>query len=70
MSSSSLILVMLFTFPFLQIEALGPATVNLGTAANYVILAQTGITTTGSTAIVGSLGLTRRGYVLANVGSS
>ena len=28
--------------------AAGPATINLGTAANYVILAKTAITTTGS----------------------
>ncbi|MBE3063484.1 MAG: DUF3494 domain-containing protein, partial [Spirochaetes bacterium] len=35
----------------------GPATVNLGTAGNYVILAQTGVTTTGTTAIVGDIGV-------------
>jgi len=36
-------------------EAVG--TVNLGTAANYVILAKTGITTTGVTAIKGNIGI-------------
>lgn len=35
----------------------GPAPVVLGTAGNYVILAKTGVSTTGTTAIVGDLGL-------------
>jgi hypothetical protein len=35
----------------------GPAAVDLGTAANYVILAKSTVTTTGTTAIVGDLGL-------------
>jgi len=35
----------------------GPSPVNLGTAGNYVILAKSGISTTGTTAIVGDLGL-------------
>ena len=34
-----------------------PATVNLGTAGNFVILSKAGITTTGTTAIVGNLGV-------------
>jgi len=37
--------------------ARGPAPVVLGTAGNFVILAQTTITTTGTTSIVGDLGL-------------
>lgn len=37
--------------------AAGPATVNLGTAGNFTILAKTGISTTGSTSVVGDLGL-------------
>jgi len=37
--------------------AAGPSTVNLGTASNFVILAKTGITTTGVTAIVGNMGV-------------
>jgi hypothetical protein len=37
--------------------AAGPAPVNLGTAGNFVILAKTGISTTGPTSIVGDLGL-------------
>lgn len=35
----------------------GPAFVNLGTAGNYVILAKSGISTTGTTSIVGDIGL-------------
>lgn len=34
-----------------------PAVVNLGTAENYVILAKTGVTVTGSTHIVGDIGV-------------
>ncbi len=37
--------------------ALGPAPVNLGTAGNYVILAKTGVSTTGATAVTGDIGL-------------
>jgi len=36
---------------------LGPTAVNLGTAANYVILAKAGITTTGVTVITGDIGI-------------
>lgn len=35
----------------------GPATVVLGTAGNFVILAKTGISTTGATSIVGDIGI-------------
>jgi hypothetical protein len=35
----------------------GPAAVNLGTAGNFVALAKTGISTTGTTAIVGDIGV-------------
>ncbi|MCF7920967.1 MAG: ice-binding family protein [Candidatus Cloacimonetes bacterium] len=35
----------------------GPATVNLGTANHYAILAKTGVSTTGTTDIVGSIGI-------------
>lgn len=37
--------------------AAGPKAVNLGTAGNFVLLTKTGITTTGTTAIVGSMGV-------------
>jgi methionine-rich copper-binding protein CopC len=35
----------------------GPAPVSLGTADNFVILAKTGITTTGATSVVGNIGV-------------
>ena len=35
----------------------GPTSVNLGTAGNYVILAKSGVSTTGTTAVVGNVGL-------------
>jgi len=35
----------------------GPAPVNLGTAGNFVILAKTGVSTTGTTAVTGNIGL-------------
>jgi len=35
----------------------GPTIVNLGTSENYVILTKTGITTTGTTDIVGNIGV-------------
>jgi hypothetical protein len=37
--------------------ALGPKTVNLATAGDFVILAKTGITTTGTTTTVGDIGV-------------
>lgn len=43
--------------PATPAAAKGPAAVNLGTAANYVILAETLITTTGTTAVTGDLGI-------------
>jgi hypothetical protein len=37
--------------------AKGPAAVNLGTAGNFVILAKSGVSTTGTTTVVGDIGL-------------
>lgn len=37
--------------------AAGPAPVNLGTAGNFVILTKTGVSTTGTTAVVGNIGV-------------
>ena len=42
--------------PFVALAA-GPAAVNLGTAGNFVILAKTGISTTGVTSVVGDIGV-------------
>ncbi len=46
-----------WTFTTVSTSATGPAAVNLGTAANYVILAKSGVSTTGVTAITGNVGL-------------
>ncbi|HCE67377.1 MAG: hypothetical protein A2X82_04310 [Geobacteraceae bacterium GWC2_55_20] len=43
--------------PTADTSAAGPKAVNLGTAGNFVLLTKTGITTTGTTAIVGSMGV-------------
>jgi hypothetical protein len=45
------------TNPVSGTTAAGPKAVNLGTAGTFVILTETGITTTGTTAIVGSIGV-------------
>ena len=39
------------------VEAAGPAIVNLGSAGDFVILAKTGISTTGTTSVVGNIGV-------------
>lgn len=39
------------------VASVGPAPVNLGTAGNYVILTKTGVSTTGTTAVVGNIGV-------------
>ena len=38
------------------VNAAGPAAVNLGSAGNFVILAKSGVSTTGTTSIVGDIG--------------
>jgi hypothetical protein len=43
--------------PVTSATAAGPKAVNLGTAVNFVILSKTGITTTGTTAVVGDIGV-------------
>ncbi len=51
----AMLMVTLMTAP--AAFAAGPATVNLGSAVNFAALAKTGISTTGTTAIVGDIGL-------------
>ena len=46
-----------WSFTTVASSATGPAAVNLGTAGNYVVLATSGISTTGATTIVGDLAL-------------
>ena len=43
--------------PDTSVTAAGPKAVNLGTAGSFVMLTKTGITTTGTTAVVGSIGV-------------
>ena len=43
--------------PAVAVSQSSPAPVNLGTAGDFVILAKTGITTTGTTRIVGDIGI-------------
>ena len=46
-----------WSFTTVATSLTGPAVVNLGTAANYVILAKSAVSTTGTTAVVGNVGL-------------
>jgi hypothetical protein len=46
-----------WSFTTVASSATGPAAVNLGTAGNYVILSKSGISTTGTTAVVGDIGV-------------
>jgi hypothetical protein len=52
----SMLVLSVFTFVTGAIAA-GPTAVNLGTAGDFVILTKTGITTTGTTAVVGNMGV-------------
>ena len=46
-----------WSFTTVNSSVTGPASVNLGTAANFAILAKTGISTTGAGSVTGNLGL-------------
>jgi hypothetical protein len=56
--------------------AAGPAPVDLGTAGNFVILAKTGVSTTGATAVTGDIGVSPAatsyltGFSLTKVGTT
>lgn len=59
-ASNRVLLVSLFVAGLaapVSVFAAGPSAVNLGSAGNFVILAKTGVSTTGTTAIVGDVGL-------------
>jgi hypothetical protein len=56
-SAAALAVFFAFGFGPIAVFAAGPATVNLGAAGNFVILAKTGISTTGTTAVVGDIGI-------------
>ena len=51
------LLLFVWSFTTGTTEAAGPQSVDLGTSGNFVILAKTGVSTTGSTAVVGDIGL-------------
>jgi hypothetical protein len=57
LNGDSLAVVKTWSFTTVLTQANGPAPVGLGTAENYVILAKTGVSTTGATAVVGDIGL-------------
>lgn len=46
-----------WTFTTVASSATGPAIVNLGTAGSYVILAKSGVSTTGTTSVVGDVAI-------------
>ncbi len=55
--------------PFAAFAA-GPAAINLGSAANFTILAKTGLSTTGSTSIIGNIGVSPAAAISAGLTSS
>ncbi|MBC7530458.1 MAG: DUF3494 domain-containing protein [Oligoflexus sp.] len=57
LAGNPLVTAIVWTFTTGAISAKGPSPVDLGTAGSYVILAKSAISTTGTTAIVGNLGL-------------
>jgi hypothetical protein len=57
LTGDSLAAVKTWTFTTVATSATGPAPVDLGTAENYVILAKSGISTTGTTTVVGDVAL-------------
>lgn len=57
LSVVSLALALFIFFGPIPVFAANPAAVNLGTAGNFVILSKTGISTTGTTSVVGDIGV-------------
>jgi hypothetical protein len=57
MSFLSAMLTVALLVPAIGLSQTSPAPVNLGTAGDFVILAKTGITSTGTTQIVGDIGI-------------
>ncbi|MEO6067558.1 MAG: ice-binding family protein [Gemmatimonadota bacterium] len=53
----SLVLAKSWSFRTVASSLSGPAAVNLGTAINFVILAKSGVSTTGTTSVVGNIGI-------------
>ena len=57
MAGNALASNVVWTFQTSSNASQGPAPVNLGTAGNFAILAKSGVSTTGTTAVVGDVGL-------------
>jgi hypothetical protein len=57
MRFSNLVLAAVLAFPLVVASQSHASTVNLGTAGSFVVLAKTGISTTGSTLITGDIGV-------------
>jgi hypothetical protein len=57
LDGDSLAVLKTWSFTTVLTSANGPAVVDLGTAENYVILAKSGVSTTGATSVVGDIGL-------------
>ena len=56
-AGNALAAVRIWNFTTVATSATGPAAVNLGSAGSYVILAKSGVSTTGATSVVGDIGL-------------
>ncbi len=60
--SNTFVYVMIFALMAFSVSAFtSPSAVNLGTAGNYAVLAETTVTTTGVTAITGDIGISPNG---------
>ncbi|MEO8090090.1 MAG: ice-binding family protein [Gemmatimonadales bacterium] len=57
LSGTPLAVLKTWGFTTVLTPANGPATVDLGTAGDYVLLAKSGVSTTGTTSVVGDIGL-------------
>lgn len=57
LAGNPLVLDYVWSFQTGNVSSNGPAPVLMGTAGNYVILAKSGVSTTGTTSVVGDLGL-------------
>jgi len=57
LAGNALAVAKVWSFTTVKTPALGPQPVDLGKAGNFVVLAKSGISTTGTTAVVGNIGL-------------
>ena len=52
-----IIMIFILSLPAVAVSQVSPSTVNLGTSGDFVIIAKTGISTTGTTKITGDIGV-------------